>query len=207
MTRPTVIVTGLIGSGKSAVCALLRERGIPVYDCDARTKSLYDRRPNLVERLEEALGTPLRDASGKLDRARLAGVIFSDDAARETLEGIVYPELLKDFKRWRSRQKGAPYVVLESAVILSKPVFDGIARAVVLVEAPEPVRLQRVLSRDKTSPEAVRARMAAQEIPGEAVDVRILNSGSQEELQKAVELVFFEKNSYICKLLNKHNKQ
>ena len=207
MTRPTVIVTGLIGSGKSAVCALLRERGIPVYDCDARTKSLYDRRPALVLRLEEALETPLRNASGKLDRARLAGVIFSDAAARETLEGIVYPELLKDFKRWRSRQKGAPYVVLESAVILSKPVFDGIARAVVLVEAPEELRLQRVLSRDKASEQAVRARMAAQDIPLEAVDVRIRNNGSPDELRKAAELVFFEKNSYICKLLNKHNTQ
>jgi hypothetical protein len=49
--------------------------------------------------------------------------------------------------------------------------------------------------------------MAAQDIPREAVDVCIQNTGSPEELQKAVELVFFEKNSYICKLLNKHNKQ
>ena len=206
MTRPTVIVTGLIGSGKSAVCALLRERGIPVYDCDSRTKGLYDRRPGLVLKLEEALETRLRDSGGKLDRARLAGLIFQDPAARETLEAIVYPEVLHDFKRWRSRQKGAPWVVLESAVILSKPLFDGLAAAVVLVEAPESVRLKRVLRRDHTSEEAVRARMAAQFIPSEAVDVRIANTGSAEELIQAVDRVFFEKNSYICKLLNKRIK-
>ena len=59
--RTTVIVTGLIGSGKSAVCALLRERGIPVYDSDARTKRLYSRSIGLVENLEKALGRPLRE--------------------------------------------------------------------------------------------------------------------------------------------------
>ena len=201
MRRKTVIVTGLIGSGKSAVCALLRERGIPVYDSDARTKGLYDRRPALVGRLEEALGLPLRGTDGRLDRKALAARIFSDAAAREKLEAIVYPEVLADFKRWRARQKGAPFVVLESAVILSKPVFDGLADAVVLVSAPEEVRLRRVMQRDSLSAEAVRARMAAQVVPMEKVTATLFNEGTPQALQKAVEQVFFAENSYICKIL------
>ena len=201
MRRKTVIVTGLIGSGKSAVCALLRERGIPVYDSDARTKGLYDRRPALVGRLEEALGLPLRGTDGRLDRKALAARIFSDDAARETLEAIVYPEVLADFKRWKARQKGAPFVVLESAVILTKPVFDGLADAVVLVSAPEEVRLQRVMQRDSLPATAVRARMAAQEVPMEKVTATLFNEGTPQALQKAVEQVFFAENSYICKIL------
>ena len=201
MRRKTVIVTGLIGSGKSAVCALLRERGIPVYDSDARTKGLYDRRPALVGRLEEALGLPLRGADGRLDRKALAARIFSDAAARETLEAIVYPEVLADFKRWKARQKGAPFVVLESAVILTKPVFDGLADAVVLVSAPEEVRLQRVMQRDALPAEAVRARMAAQVVPMEKVTATLFNEGTPQALQKAVEQVFFAENSYICKIL------
>ena len=201
MRRKTVIVTGLIGSGKSAVCAQLRERGIPVYDSDARTKGLYDRRPALVGRLEEALGLPLRGADGRLDRKALAARIFSDAAARETLEAIVYPEVLADFKRWKARQKGAPFVVLESAVILTKPVFDGLADAVVLVSAPEEVRLQRVMQRDALPAEAVRARMAAQVVPMEKVTATLFNDGASQALQKAVEQVFFAENSYICKIL------
>jgi len=197
----TVIVTGLIGSGKSAVCALLRERGIPVYDSDARTKELYERKPGLVECLEQALGLPLKGADGRLDRKALAGRIFSDTAARETLEAIVYPEVLADFKDWRDRQQGAPFVVLESAVILSKPVFDGVAQAVVLVTAREDVRLRRVMGRDALPEVAVRARMAAQEIPEGKVSAFIANDGSPEELEKAVDEVFFDKNSYICKIL------
>ena len=196
----TVIVTGGIGSGKSAVCALLGKRGIPVYDSDSRVKELYACRRSLVPRLEKALGSPLRQADGTLDKARLASLIFSDDAARETLESIVYPVLLKDFLRWRSRQK-APFVVLESAIILSKPVFDGLADAVVLVSAPEELRIQRVMQRDGLSREEVLRRLSAQNLPMEIVDVVLLNEGSPEELSTAVERVFFDKNSYICRLL------
>ena len=150
--------------------------------------------------MEKALGSPLRRADGTLDKARLAALIFSDDAARETLESIVYPILLKDFLRWRSRQE-APFVVLESAIILSKPVFDGLADAVVLVSAPEELRIQRVMQRDNLSREEVLRRLSAQNLPMEKVDVVLLNEGSPEELSTAVERVFFDKNSYICKLL------
>ena len=185
----TVIVTGGIGSGKSAVCALLRKRGIPVYDSDSRVKELYASRRSLVPRLEKALGSPLRQADGTLDKARLAALIFSDEAARETLESIVYPILLKDFQRWRSRQK-APFVVLESAIILSKPVFDGLASAVVLVTAPEELRLARVKARDGLPEAAVRARMAAQpEIPASAATFIIENDGSPRKLENAVKRI------------------
>ena len=202
MKRKTVIVTGLIGSGKSAVCALLRERGIPVYDSDSRTKRLYDRRPALVDAMEKAVGTPLRGKDGALDRKRLAGIIFSDSSAREKVEAVVYPAVLADFKRWKSRQKGAPFVVLESAVALSKPIFDALAQAVVLVDAPPEVRLARVMRRDTLDAEAVMRRMAAQRIPMDRVDVILSNDGDVQALSAAVSRVFFEENSYLCKILN-----
>ena len=196
----TVIVTGGIGSGKSAVCALLGKRGIPVYDSDSRVKELYKSRRSLVPRLEKALGCPLRQADGTLDKARLSALIFSDGQARENLESIVYPILLKDFQRWRSRQE-APFVVLESAIILSKPIFDGLADAVVLVDAPRELRIRRVMERDGVSREQVQRRLEAQDLPLEKVNVTLSNSGSVEELQQAVDRVFFDKNSYLYKLL------
>lgn len=199
----TIIVTGLIGSGKSAVCALLRKRGIPVYSADEKTKFLYDTHPSLVTRLEEALGQPLRGSGGRLDRSRLASRIFADADARETVEGIVYPLVLADFRAWRSAQEGAPFVVLESAVILTRPLFDGLADAAVLVTAPEDVRLQRVMVRDGLPEEAVRARMRVQDIPEDKVDVTLVNDGDGARLEQAVEQVFFQNNSYLCKILNK----
>ena len=200
--RKTVVITGLIGSGKSAVCALLRLRGVPVYDSDARTKRLYDRLPGLVDTLEVALGVPLKTPEGRLDRSRLAACIFSNPSARETLEEIVYPLVQKDFRRWRSRQKGARFVVVESAVILSKPIFDGTYDAVVLVTAPEQLRLQRVMARDKCSEAQARARMASQQIPMEKVDVQLPNDGTPQALAAEVERVFFHENSYLCQIIN-----
>ena len=96
----TVILTGGIGSGKSAVCACLRARGVPVYDSDSRTKSLYDRDPALVGRLESVLGTGLRTAEGRLDRRRLAEVIFSDPDRRAAVEAGGPPAAPAGFRRW-----------------------------------------------------------------------------------------------------------
>lgn len=197
----TVIVTGGIGSGKSAVCALLKKKGVPVYDCDAKAKELYGRRPSLVSRLEKALGAPLRGGDGKLDKARLAALIFSDSRARETVEGMVYPILLQDIRRWQKRQSAA-WGALESAVILSKPVFDGVADGVVLVEAPQELRIARVMQRDGLGREAVIGRIRSQEIPREKADVLLANDGTPQALSEAVERVFFDKNSYISKLIS-----
>ena len=156
----------------------------------------------LVDAMEKAVGTPLRGKDGALDRKRLAGIIFSDSSAREKVEAVVYPAVLADFKRWKSRQKGAPFVVLESAVALSKPIFDALAQAVVLVDAPPEVRLARVMRRDSLDAEAVMRRMAAQRIPMDRVDVILSNDGDVQALSAAVSRVFFEENSYLCKILN-----
>lgn len=189
----TVIVTGGIGSGKSAVCALLSGRGIPVYDSDSRTKALYESVHGLKERIEAELGVPF---------SSLAKVIFSSPEAREKLEAIVYPLVRKDFEAWRDAQEGVPFVVLESAIILSKPIFDGIGDAVVAVTAPEEVRIERLLGRGMTEEDA-RRRISAQSIDLSRADVIIENNGSLQALSRRVSRVFLSKNSYICKLENK----
>jgi len=128
----TILVTGGIASGKSEVCAHLQAKGYPVYDCDSRTKGLYASVPGLRERVEEAIGVPLSQAE----------IIFRDPARREALEAVVYPEVLSDILRWREAQQ-AEVVVIESAIALDKPIFDGLFDEVILVVAPLEVRLRR----------------------------------------------------------------
>lgn len=168
----TLVVTGGIGSGKSSVCALLEGRGIPVYDSDSRTKSLYDNDRELVERIGSAMGCRITDDEGRLDRRLLASLIFSDGKLLGKLEGVVHPAVLDDFNRWKSRQEkevrwsGAagevPFVVMESAIILEKPLFRNVADKVLLVDAPYQVRLARASARDGAAPEEVERRMARQ---------------------------------------------
>ena len=78
---------------------------------------------------------------------------------------------------------------------------DGLADAVVLVDAPRELRIRRVMERDGVSREQVQRRLEAQDLSLEKVNVTLPNSGSAEELSQAVDRVFFDKNSYLYKLL------
>ena len=193
----TVILTGGMGSGKSAVAAVLKARGVPVYDSDSRTKSLYDRDPALVGRLEEALGAGLRNAEGRLDRAKLASLIFSDPQRKAAVEAIVHPAVLEDFRRWKRWQRPkewtygpVPFVVLESAIILSCPVFDGVGDRTVLVDAPEAVRLARSVARDGSDPESVLRRIRGQRFDLSRVDAVLRNDGPLQALSAETDRVF-----------------
>ena len=193
----TVVLTGGMGSGKSAVSACLRARGVPVYDSDSRTKSLYDRDPALVSSLEALLGTGLRDGEGRLDRRRFAGILFSDSGVKAAVEELVHPAVLADFRRWKrwQRPKGwtygpVPFVVLESAILLSCPVFDGVGDKVVLVDAPEALRVERAVRRDGSTTEAALQRIRQQTFDLSRVDAVLLNEGALEELPARVDGVF-----------------
>ncbi len=193
----TVLVTGGIGSGKTAVCAYLASKGVMIYDADGMTKSLYDRRPVLVRMIEETLGRPLRDSSGRLDRAALAGIIFSDPAALAQVENIVHPAVLQDFLEWKDGLDSAwcgygtiPFAVMESALASDKPLFDDVCDKIVLVDAPERIRIARAAERDHTSPEKIIMRMRAQHFDRSKADRTIINDADLHTLHRRIGAAF-----------------
>ena len=200
----TVAVTGGIGSGKSAVCSVLAERGIPVYDSDSAAKGLYSKDDSLLAAVEEAFGCGLRFPDGSFDSAKLASIVFSSPERLRTLEGIVHPAVLMDFKRWNAMQSARfegqessdiffgkePFCVMESAIILDKPEFLSVVSRVVMVEAPLSLRLERACRRDGASPEKVIQRIAAQRFDISKVDVFIRNNGTLAQLKTETEKVF-----------------
>ena len=161
MKQRVILCTGGIGSGKSVVVRALRELGCPSYDCDRAAKELYDRDPELLSGVVRLVGPEVLDAGGRLDRAALAARIFSDPALLEGVEALVHPAVLRDFAHWRAARK-EPLVVLESAILLDRPVPPGVFDFVLLVTAPEAVRIARVMARDGISEAEVRRRMARQ---------------------------------------------
>ena len=182
----TIAITGGIGSGKSCVAGFLREAGVPVYDSDSRTKSLYDEVPGLVSRLEASLGTSLTGPDGRLDRAKLASVIFTDTEAMRKTEEVVLPAVREDFLRWRSRQDSAT-VALESATVLEKRLFDGLFDKVIIVDAPEDLRIRRVAERSSLSPEETARRIRSQHFDLSRADFVILNDSTLESLRERTE--------------------
>ena len=184
----TLIVTGGIGSGKSEVCRILEAMGYPVYNADSRMKTLYDTDPRLIPAIEKALGSSFRTAEGRLDRKALAEVIFSDGEKLRTLEMTVHPYLFADFRSWAATN-GSEAVVLESAIICSSPCPDKPEGKVLLVDAPESLRLERACRRDGASRQSILGRMAAQR-PGDIhPDAVIINDGNLADLEKKVRTV------------------
>lgn len=152
-------ITGGIGSGKSTVCRLFEQKGIPVYDSDAQAKRLMQEDTALRERITARFGAQTY-ADGRLDRARLAAVVFGDPQALADLDALVHPVVMADFAAWSERQE-APYVILESAILFEAG-LEGSVDRIVAVLAPESVRVDRTCRRDKSDPEMVRRRIAAQ---------------------------------------------
>ena len=155
-----VAITGNIGSGKSWVCELFKQRlGIPVYNSDDAAKQMYFL-PEVREKLVERFGDGFYISDRELNRKRIADLIFKDETAQRDLEGILYPALFIDFERWMTEQH-TPYVLFESALVFEKRLekyFD----AVVMVSASVATRLRRAMLRDHCDEATVRARMAKQ---------------------------------------------
>ena len=151
-------ITGGIGSGKSTLCALLAERGVAIYDCDAAAKRLMNDEP-LRGAIIARFGAESYTDEG-LNRAYLAQQIFGDPEAMAAMNGLVHPAVIADFERWADEQEG-DYVVVESAILFEAGFGDHLD-AVVAVLAPERLRLERAMRRDGANEEAIRSRMATQ---------------------------------------------
>ena len=153
-------ITGGIGSGKSTVCRLFAERGVPVYDCDAAARRLMTEDAALREAIRARFGAESYVQDGAPNRPYLAARVFGDAAERAALEALVHPAVAADFERWADRQE-APYVLLESAILYEAGLQERLDR-VVAVLAPAALRLERAVRRDGADAEAIRRRMAAQ---------------------------------------------
>ena len=185
----TVALTGGIGSGKSAVAAFLSSAGIPVFDCDAAAKSVYTDNPDVVDRIGERLGRPLRLADGTLDKSALAEAVFSSEAALEIVENEVLPLVKTRLLQWKS-SLSAPLCVVESATILSKPIFDGTYDSAVLVDAPVRIRLRRILSRGGITREDALLRISSQSFDPSKVSGTILNDNNLRTLHSRTAALF-----------------
>lgn len=195
----TLLITGGIGSGKSEVSRILESHGIPVYDSDSRTKSLYDIVPGLAGKIDAMFGGGLLSRAGKLDRKALAAVLFSDPASLRMLEAVVHPVVLDDFRSW-SESTGADVVAMESAIAGNISIFDGVFDYVIMVDAPLETRIERACLRDSSTRDDIERRVRNQRQDHSRADIVIMNDSSREVLasrtDEALEkLVYLQSNN------------
>jgi dephospho-CoA kinase len=174
-------ITGGIGSGKTYVCQLLQQRGIPVYQCDDEAKRLMTESPLIRRRITQLLGTEAYSSSG-LNKPIIARYLFADPSHAERINRIVHPVVRQDFLQWTEQQQDAPIVVQECALLFESG-FQDTVDITVEVYAPLHLRLQRAVQRDQATPKQIQARMAQQmdeEEKRQRADFCILNDGTTD---------------------------
>lgn len=138
-------ITGGIGSGKSTVCSIFRQLGIPVFEADTEVKTLYNQNQELRAELINNFGSIVyTDSRVNLDVLRS---FFKDPTKREMLNKIVHPFIFKAFDNWAASQN-SPYVIKEAAILFESGA-DKTVDVTIGVIASENKRLKRTLLRDK----------------------------------------------------------
>jgi dephospho-CoA kinase len=172
-------LTGGIGAGKSTLAHILLAMGYPVYFSDDRSKQLTQTHPEIRKGLTELIGEQIYKGN-QLDRSALALAIFSDDTLRVKVNQIIHPIVRLDFDLWVEEQT-YPLVFNEAAILFETGASERFD-AMILVTAPEELRIQRVMKRDLCSREEVVNRIKHQwtdEQKMQSADVVIVNDDVQ----------------------------
>ncbi|HJQ19566.1 MAG TPA: dephospho-CoA kinase [Gemmatimonadaceae bacterium] len=183
-------LTGNIASGKSTVAQLLSERGATIIDADVLSRRAVERGTRAFDAIVHRWGTSVLEPDGHLNRAALRRVVFGNAKELEALNEIVHPEVerLREIRIDEARGRGDRVVVCDIPLLFEKKMADRFER-IVLVDAPRPLRLERlVLDRGLRETEAM--DMIAAQMPAELkrarADFVIDNSGTLTQLEKRV---------------------
>ncbi len=159
-------LTGGIGAGKSTVARMIADRKVPVIDADQLAREVVE--PGTPAHAEIAAAWPqVIDASaGGIDRRRLAAVVFADPSARARLEAMTHPRIQQHVAdRAAALARDGHRIAFYEAALLVETGFHRGLDGLVVVVAPEEIRIARVVARDGCTPAEARARMAAQASP------------------------------------------
>lgn len=156
-------LTGGIGSGKSTVARLLRERGVPVVDADDLARQAVAAGSEGLQQVVAAFGSDILAPDGSLDRKTLAERVFSDEIARKRLNAITHP-LVRELSQQAFAALDARGVTLAAydVPLLFEVGLDQVMRPVVVVSASESNQVARICARDGATESEARARIAAQ---------------------------------------------
>lgn len=183
-------ITGGIGSGKSVVSRLLEIMGVPVYISDSEAKRLTQTDRTIREGLTGLLGEDVY-AGGVLNKPLLASYLFGSPEHARQVNGIIHPRVKEDFRIWARRHADSRIVGIESAILIEAG-FASEVDKIVLVYAPEEVRIRRAVARDVSSREAIQRRIASQmsdEKKREQADFVIVNDGETPLIPQVLQLI------------------
>ena len=192
-------ITGGIGSGKSVIAKQLRQMGYAVYDTDSEAKRLIVEDAAVHKQMIQLFGSDVYK-DGIYQTAFVAQRVFTDKSLLAQLNAIVHPAVRADILRWATMQDSPSFrkglgvgLCFVECAILYQAGFDTLCDKVVAVTAPEDIRLERVIARDHSTINKVRARMRAQNAEQDLLRADIVvNNDGQTPISTLCEQILHE---------------
>jgi dephospho-CoA kinase len=194
MTPMRVGLTGGIASGKSTVSTILAELGAVIIDGDKLAREVVEPGTPGLAQVVAAFGPEILLPDGGMDRAKVGRIVFNDEAKRKVLEGIVHPLV---FERYAALEASAPKdgIVIHDIPLLAESGRADTFDAVIVVETPAEVQIERMLRDRGWSRADAESRIASQATPEQRRAIAtylIENTGTRDELRARVEAVYGE---------------
>ena len=182
-------ITGNIGSGKSTVARLFEMLDVPVFYADKEAR-LISEQQEVLEEIRKSFGERVIAEDGSLNRKEIATIVFGDAEKLSQLNSIIHPRVRNYFNEWCKLHQSAPYVLHESAILFESG-LDYLCDKIILVTAPEEIRIRRVMQRDLFSRQEVITRMSNQWSEAKLLslsDFEIVNDDSTSLIEQVVSI-------------------
>ncbi|UGS24592.1 dephospho-CoA kinase [Flavobacterium channae] len=153
-------LTGGIGSGKSTVVNYIASKGIPVYIADDEAKKIMED-ATVKQRIQKLFSQSVLNDNGTLNRKKIAELVFGFPDKLKELNAIVHPEVQNHFKEWLFKHKEYSFIIKEVAILFETG-GNKQCDKVILITAPEELRIQRAMKRDNLTKKDVLVRINTQ---------------------------------------------
>lgn len=153
-------ITGGIGSGKTTVATIFQRLGIPVFFSDIEAAQILSKDNLTQQKIINEFGKEII-SDGEIDRKKLAEIVFSSPAKLASLNSIIHPAVRAHFSDWEKKQENVPYLIQEAAILIETGNYKSLD-FIILISAPESLRIKRVMQRNHISKAEVKDRMKNQ---------------------------------------------
>ena len=186
-------LTGGIGSGKSMVASMFAQLGADVIDADQLAREVVEPGQPALEEIATAFGRDILMPDGRLDRGKLARIIFADPVARARLNALTHPRIQERMAAEMALRGSRPGLLIVDIPLLYENDRTGTVERVIVVWVDSRTQLRRLIERDAMTEEEARQRIAAQMSLDEKrarADLVVDNSGSRENTRRQVETIY-----------------
>lgn len=154
-------ITGGIGSGKTTVARIFKSLGIPVFHSDDEAKKCYTMHPEVRQKILGLIGPDAYDTDDEPNFPLIAKRVFTDEALLKQVNALIHPMVGQMFEAWCTENQKTAYVLKEAAILVETGA-NRTLDALIVVKAPEELRIERVMKRTHQSRESVEARIRQQ---------------------------------------------